>query len=215
MAFVPCAPVRGARPQQAWPMLQLPAGPRDQHPRGGARNAAEREPAADAQTKTLYPYIVAGPTAVPFDMRKPPQDYEPQGYHLHARYSALSQPTKRMRFISPNLPWTIEIEGEWICCALIWDRIYESLQRHIRSSEWVLIAHSDVKRQEIEKARKKRLEQFPDDDPRPKRIDWLGEMTLFRGLQRDDALARRMLLPGRDECPNTYVIRWDSHWPRP
>ena len=76
-------------------------------------------------------------------------------------------------------------------------------------------AHDENKAKEIKRARDKRLEQNPEDDVRPKRIDWLGDMTLFRGLERDDAFAKRILLPGKDEDMETCVIRLDSHWPRP
>ena len=42
---------------------------------------------------------------------------------------------------------------------------------------------------------------------RPKRIDWLGETTVFVGLDRDDALVRQRTLPGSKNEIDTWAIR--------
>lgn len=182
--------------------------------RGTARAVSLTNVPATGQG-TIYPHIAAGLSAAPFDLRKKPREYDPGQYDRHSRYSVFLQPTRRIRLVCKNFPWTIEIKDEWVYCARIWDAIYHSLQKPISKSEWALIAHDEEKKSEIKRARDKRLEQHRDEDTRPKRIDWLGEMTLFRGLERDEAFAKRILLPGKDENMETCVIRLDSHWPRP
>lgn len=152
---------------------------------------------------------------MPFDLRRKPREYDPDQYDRHSRYSVFLQPTKRVRLVCKNFPWTVEIKDEWVFCSRVWDAVHNALQKPIKRSEWALIASDETKTAEIKRARDKRLEQHPDEDRRPKRIDWLGEMTLFRGLERDDAFAKRVLLPGKDENMETCLIRLDSHWPMP
>ncbi|KAI0684722.1 hypothetical protein BC835DRAFT_1292396 [Cytidiella melzeri] len=178
------------------------------------RAAAYLSNAAGLWQNEINSCMAVGQGSVAFDLRKPPREYEPQEYDHHSRYSVFLQPKNRLRLVCKNFPWTIEIKDEWVYCSLVWDVMYEALQKPIKSSEWALIAHDESKRQEINKARRKRLERYREDDLRPKRIDWLGEMTLFRGLYCDEAFVRNVLLPGKDEWMETCVIRLDSHWPR-
>ena len=163
----------------------------------------------------IYPHIAAGHTAVPFDLRERPREHDAEQYDRHSRYSLFLQPVRRVRLVCKNFPWTVEVKDEWVFCARVWDAIYNALQKPIKRSEWALIAHDERKMSEIKRARDKRLERNPEDDQCPKRIDWLGEMTLFRGLERDEAFAKKILLPGKEENVETCVIRLDSHWPRP
>lgn len=58
---------------------------------------------------------------------------------------------------------------------------------------------------EIEKAAYKR-EQM-DYDKRLKRVDWLGNGTLFIGLEKDEEYQQLRLLPGAQDCPETWVVR--------
>lgn len=169
---------------------------------------------ADAGRDAIYPHIAAGRSPVPFDLRVKPREYDPDEYERHSRYSIFLQPTKRLRLICKNFPWTIEIKDEWVHCARVWDAIYDALQKPIKASEWALIAHDESKIREIKRAARKRLDKDENEDPRPKRIDWLDEMTLFRGLERDEAFAKAVLIPGKEEDVETCVIRLDSRWPR-
>ena len=80
------------------------------------------------------------------------------------------------------------------------------MRQRITEAEWALISKDCFRKRAVEKAMKKRLEEFPSDDPMPLRIDYLGDMTIFKGLEKDDAYAQKMLMPGRGRG-ETWVIR--------
>ncbi|KAG2148726.1 uncharacterized protein EDB93DRAFT_1144487 [Suillus bovinus] len=42
------------------------------------------------------------------------------------------------------------------------------------------------------------------------RIDWLGSRVAFGGLVKDEAFARRRLIPGARESPETWVVRFNN-----
>lgn len=60
-------------------------------------------------------------------------------------------------------------------------------------------------RERILKAAKKRQEK--DNDKCLKRIDWLGDSTLFKGLEQDGDFEKIRLLPEGRACPETWVVR--------
>ena len=91
-------------------------------------------------------------------------------------------------------------------CGLVWKKVYESLREPITDAEWALILYDPTRKATIETAMRERLEESPDADPRPLRIDYLGEMTIFKGLKRDAEHAEAVLLPGKDNC-ETWAIR--------
>lgn len=63
-------------------------------------------------------------------------------------------------------------------------------------------------RERVEKSAKKRQEK--DQDTRIKRIDLLGDATLFKGLERDDDYEKLRLLPRTSSCQETWVVRLSS-----
>ncbi|PSR73214.1 hypothetical protein PHLCEN_2v10935 [Hermanssonia centrifuga] len=157
---------------------------------------------------TIYPYIAAGSgPPLRFDLREDLHKSNLKEYTRHNHYSLFIQPTKHARFICKEFPWAIEIKGEWVVCGAVWSKIYEALQEDITESEWAWICDDERQRRELERAMKQRAEKTGDKTPRPKRIDWLGEMTIFEGLEKDDVYAKKILLPGKEECVETWVIR--------
>lgn len=95
-----------------------------------------------------------------------------------------------------------------INCEAVWDALYSALQEYLADSEWGLIVGDTKRKEVIEKAAKKRQEK--DGDRRLKRIDWLGEETFFRGLEKDDDFERQRLLPGSQQCVETWVVRFGA-----
>jgi hypothetical protein len=79
------------------------------------------------------------------------------------------------------------------------------LQEPLADSEWGIAVVDKERREAILKAAKKREEK--DHDIRLKRIDWLGDTTLFRGLEQDGEFEKMRLLPRAQSCPETWVIR--------
>lgn len=47
-------------------------------------------------------------------------------------------------------------------------------------------------------------------EPSILRVDWLGSRVAFGGLIKDEAFARRRLIPGAREPPETWVVRFQS-----
>jgi hypothetical protein len=79
------------------------------------------------------------------------------------------------------------------------------LQEPLADSEWGAAVVDKERREKILKAAKKRQEK--DKDKWLKRIDWLGETTLFRGLEQDADFEKLRLLPGVQACSETWVVR--------
>jgi len=81
------------------------------------------------------------------------------------------------------------------------------LQEPIADSEWGIVCSLDnARRGTIEKAAKARMEK--DKVKKLKRIDWLGDKTAFRGLEKDDEFAKNRLLPEATACPETWVVKF-------
>jgi len=110
-----------------------------------------------------------------------------------------------MRLISKSFPWSIDIMyTPLITCEMVWDAIYAALQEPLADSEWGLLLDREETRQRVERAAKKRSDR----DKILKRIDWLGEKTLFKGLEKDEAFQRLRLIPGADPCAETWMVRF-------
>lgn len=149
-------------------------------------------------------------TNLRFDVRVKPHNYIPSSiYHANRQIAATATPVTHFRLISKAFPWTIDIISKNpITCEAVWDALYSALQEPVQDSEWGILVVSDKKaRGIIEKAAERRW-QAGDDDKRLKRIDWLGEATMFKGLDKIDDFAKLRLLPGSEDCPETWVIRF-------
>ena len=85
--------------------------------------------------------------------------------------------------------------------------MYLALQEYIVDSEWGFITRDEKMRRIVENAMKKRISADPMADKRPKRIDLLGDSTLFRGLEKDDDYTKAMLLPTAKGWSETWVIK--------
>ena len=60
----------------------------------------------------------------------------------------------------------------------------------------------------MEAAAKKRLASLSSSDKQLKRIDYLGEAALFKGLEKDDDFVKLRLLPGDKSIPETWVVKF-------
>ena len=165
-------------------------------------------PAVPAPPGMLYPFIAVGGIPVLFDLRKDPRRANRHEFERHDRYSLFSQPVKNVRLVCKDFPWPIEIKDEWVVCGTIWEKVYNELQVYITESEWAL-ASEEVRRR-IDRAVRFREAETGNRELRPRRIDWLGEKTLFAGLERDNAYVQSAALPGKREMVDTWVIRLDK-----
>lgn len=71
-----------------------------------------------------------------------------------------------------------------------------------------MVMSDDKRRKIIEEAAKKRTEG--DNDKRFRRIDWLGETVMFKGLDKDEEFEKLRLLPGNQACPDTWLVKFGA-----
>ncbi len=116
-----------------------------------------------------------------------------------------------MRLISKAFPFAIEIVSPTpITCEMVWDALYAGLQEPLADSEWGILAmYDDLKKQRstIEKAAKKRSEGEPDQKGNFIRVDWLGDMVYFKGLEKDDDFQKLRASTALKPCQETWVVK--------
>ena len=167
-----------------------------------------------AQTKHphLNPALAAETTNIRYDVRKAPRDgILLSTYQQVGLQPALAHPTQDVRIISKAFPWTVDIRaptGSAVTCSAIFEGLYAMLQEPIADSEWGIVVIEKTKKETIEKAAKARGEKDKGKEVRFKRIDWLGEMTAFKGLEKDEEFEKKRLLPGTQGCKETWVIKF-------
>ncbi|KAH6906386.1 hypothetical protein BKA70DRAFT_1372447 [Coprinopsis sp. MPI-PUGE-AT-0042] len=110
--------------------------------------------------------------------------------------------TSYMRLISHKFPWSIDIK--------LPPAIYHALQQPLEDSEWGMIVMDRKARERVEGAMKKRMEAAPSSPPGPKRIDYLGDSTLFKGLEKDGEFIKLRTMPGEGVAPETWVLKITS-----
>jgi hypothetical protein len=166
----------------------------------------------------MNPFLASDTTVVRFDARNKPEASVPTAIFDASRLTpASSVPIYTMRILSRSFPWTIDIvsgsgpgPASPITCAAVWQAIYAALQEPIEDSEWGLALGDRGRREIIEQAAAKRRVEDGDTDKKLKRIDWLGDATIFKGLDRDDDFAKRRLLPGSTPCVDTWIVTFDE-----
>jgi hypothetical protein len=155
----------------------------------------------------LNPIIAADTTLVRFDAsKKPRNEILASTYYSNRQALATANSATHIRLFSKAFPWAIEIKSPSpITCEGVWDAVYVALQEPIADSEWGLIIADKDRKKTIETAAWKREDR--DTDKRLKRIDWVGEETLFKGLEQDEEFQKARLLPGTTACTETYIIK--------
>lgn len=157
----------------------------------------------------LNPILAADQTLLRYDIRnKPKETIQASTYYQNCQVAALAKSNvTHMRLISKAFPWTIDVKGSVITCEIIWDAIYCALQEPLADSEWGMVVGDKEKdrREAIVKAAGKR--ELKDGDKRLKRIDWLGDATLFKGLEKDDDFEKLRLLPKGQPCGETWLLK--------
>ncbi|KIJ60023.1 hypothetical protein HYDPIDRAFT_99460 [Hydnomerulius pinastri MD-312] len=158
----------------------------------------------------LNPALAADMTHVRYDLRKPPRDgIMLTTFQQIALSPAVMQSTYDFRIISKQFPWTVDIRapaGSVVTCSAVFEAIYAMLQEPMADSEWGIAVHEKSKKDAIEKAAKARQEK--EKDKRLKRIDWLGDTTAFKGLERDEEFEKKRLLPGTSAVVETWVVKF-------
>ncbi|THU96781.1 hypothetical protein K435DRAFT_86444 [Dendrothele bispora CBS 962.96] len=163
-----------------------------------------------------YPYLnaclAADSTLIHPDLRKKPRtDITASTFNNYRHTLAMAYPVTNMRLICKSFPWTIDIVSPQapITVEAVWEAMYAALQEHIHDSEWGFACQDKKLRETIEKAAEKRGKV--DGDKVLKRIDWLGEHTVFKGLERSEEFEKMRLFPGSNAVAETWVIRLASN----
>ena len=161
---------------------------------------------------SLNPSLAEDTTLLRFDVKqKPSATLLASTYHANRHTYALAAPTRHMRLISKSFPWQIDIVTPTnVTCEDVWESLYAALQQPIVDSEWGFIIKDAKQKAAMEAETKKRTEGDPNADKRPKRIDYLGNTTLFKGLGKDDEFIKLRLMPQSPTCAETWVIKLTS-----
>ena len=134
-----------------------------------------------------------------------------QNVYANYRDQLAKLSVKHMRLIFKTLPWTVDVTSETaITCGDIWKAIYNSLQEKLEDSEWALLNTGPELLEGYSTNRKSVLEAMETrKGDKPIRVDWLGDRIFFKGLERDEEFAKKRLLPGSTDCPETWVFKMD------
>jgi len=188
---------------------------------GESRNSRPGpSPFISAKYPDLHPLLASDTTRLKFNVKRKPHEIDAGTWVFSNRHVAATEAgVKRLRIISKAFPWTIDIESSVpVTCEAVWEALYYGLQEPIVDSEWGLIIHlgrghilgGRRQKEIIEKATKKRLEENKGDKVRLRRVDYLGEATVFKGLDKDDEFEELRRLPGGMACRDTWVASFDT-----
>ena len=124
--------------------------------------------------------------------------------HAHASATQASH----VRLISKDFPWSIDIKtnSQPVTCDDVWNALHVALQQPLADSEWGIISYDPSRARKVQKAIKQRQSEI-DKDKGLKRVDWLADSFIFRGLEKDDDFAKRRLAYVDSECEETWVVK--------
>lgn len=124
--------------------------------------------------------------------------------HAHATVTQASH----VRLISKDFPWSVDIKtnGHPVTCDDVWNALHTALQQPLADSEWGALSHDATRAKRVQKAAKQRQSEV-DKDKALKRVDWLADNFVFRGLEKDDDFAKRRLAYVDSECEETWVVK--------
>ncbi|KAG1890821.1 hypothetical protein F4604DRAFT_1672824 [Suillus subluteus] len=166
----------------------------------------------NGQSQTPDPSLqVRSPYMVRYDVRKSVKDgIVPSALENMKGISAmLNLPMARIRIISKAFPWSISIQappGSVVTCNAVFRELHNQLQSYITDAEWAIVAVDKTRKKAIDKAANSRQEK--DGVNRLKRIDWLGDTTVFEGLEKDEKFEKEICLRGSTSVTGTWVAKF-------
>ncbi|KAK7473168.1 hypothetical protein VKT23_001267 [Stygiomarasmius scandens] len=169
-------------------------------------------PVRSKKYPSLNPCLAADSCIIHPDLRKKPRtDVPASTFNTFRHTPAMAYPVTHMRLVCKSFPWTIDIVSPQnpITVEAVWEAMYACLQEHLHDSEWGYLCQDKKQRETIEKAAEKRAKA--DGDKVLKRIDWLGESTVFKGLEKSEEFEKIRLFPGTTPVAETWVIKLGSN----
>lgn len=102
----------------------------------------------------------------------------------------------------------IKTGGHPVTCDDVWNALYTALQEPMADSEWGFLSHDSSKAKKVQKAAKQRQSEISKDKGfGMKRVDWIADSHIFRGLEKDDEFAKRRLAYVDSECEETWLVK--------
>jgi len=159
----------------------------------------------------LHPILAADTTLARVDVRFDPSSeaaVQNATYYAYRHAHATAAQSSHLRLISNDFPWLIDIKtnGHPVTCDDVWSALYAALQQPLADSEWGVLSHDPSKAKKVQKAIRQRQSEI-DKDKGLKRVDWLADSHIFRGLEKDVGFAKRRLAYADSECDETWVVK--------
>ncbi|KAG1827499.1 uncharacterized protein BJ212DRAFT_1256472 [Suillus subaureus] len=155
------------------------------------------------------PYLQVGSNQlVLYDVRKSVKE-EIKEITMSGLSAMLNVGMTEIRIISKAFPWSIDIKapaGYHVTCNSVFRALHDQLQNYITDVEWAIVAVDKTRKKAICEAAN--LRQKKDKDNKLKRIDWLGDMTVFKGLEEDKEFENEICLRGQMTVTGTWVARF-------
>ncbi|KZW00401.1 hypothetical protein EXIGLDRAFT_721921 [Exidia glandulosa HHB12029] len=134
-------------------------------------------------------------------------DGTPLGQNAYA--SAFSPEVERLRLMSEELPWMIEVNksryDQYITVKQVIEAIQAIRTTPISWSELVLAGRR--KRDAMVKAHNERIRALPESERRGLcQVDWLEGKTQFLGIRKDDRAVKCLVEPFYDNSVETWIM---------
>ncbi|KAH8119052.1 hypothetical protein DFH11DRAFT_1562722 [Phellopilus nigrolimitatus] len=172
----------------------------------------------------LHPVLAADTSLVNFDARVVPRNgIDARAYTRFRDEPATMRPTLHLRLISQDFPWVFDIDHRaahakgythYVTCGDVWKALCNGLAGQLLDAEWTLLLTSKGPIADKDNSERKRMVERiiatrqHEVGRFARRVDWLGRNVMFRGLVRNEDFARKILLPGREPCTDTYIVKF-------
>jgi hypothetical protein len=172
---------------------------------------ADRFTSKSRRYPSLHPILAADTTQARVDVRfhsSSGKAIPDATYYAYRHAYATATQASHIRLISKDFPWSIDIKttGNPVTCDDVWSALHTALQKSLADSEWGALSHDPSDAKKVQKAAKQRQSEV-DKDKTLKRVDWLADGFIFRGLEKDDDFAKRRLAYVDSECQETWVVK--------
>jgi hypothetical protein len=183
------------------------------------RRITKRSPSSTTELRsslypTLNPVLAIDSSPLRYNLRKKPRtEIFTSQYYAYLQFAATTTYATQMRLISKAFPWSVDIKTTpYITCEKVWEALHLALHEEVEDSEWGLIVTDEDSRRRVLKAARKRWDGSKESGPHVlKRIDFLGERTVFVGLEKNEEFEKERQLPGEPlGSAETWVVKLGS-----
>lgn len=184
------------------------------------------------QYPELHPLLAADGNPLSYDVRWRPRDsILANMYELFRGYAATAEPVQRLRIVSAEFPWVINVavdedghvdrrreggrgsRGAYVRVGDVWKALHKALQKLVDDDEWAMAGqvaargNKDEPHARMERALERR-QRSGDRDYVFRRVDWLGRRTKFTGLVKEEQTVKEVSIPDRRKKEEGDVDVW-------